>query len=77
LEVYAAQALNLDAEAHAAEIRIRAERKAGEILRETPKAKGTVLAGIPEVPIGGRLVRPPEPSLLKASLKTNPHSGRS
>jgi hypothetical protein len=34
LEVYAAQALNLEAERKAAEIRIRAERKAGELLKE-------------------------------------------
>jgi hypothetical protein len=33
-EVYAKQALNLDAERKAAEIRIRAERKAGELLKE-------------------------------------------
>ena len=34
LEVYAQQALNTEAEHKAAEIRIRAERKAGEMLRE-------------------------------------------
>lgn len=33
-EVYAKQALNLEAERQAAEIRIRAERKAGELLKE-------------------------------------------
>jgi len=34
LEVYAQQALNTEAERKACEIRIRAERKAGELLRE-------------------------------------------
>ncbi len=33
-EVYAKQALNLEAERKAAEVRIRAERKAGELLRD-------------------------------------------
>jgi hypothetical protein len=37
IEVYAAQALNRDAERQAAEIRIRAERKTGELLRQTKK----------------------------------------
>jgi hypothetical protein len=40
LEVYARQALNIDAETRAARIRIRAERKAGELLHEQEKAKG-------------------------------------
>ena len=40
LEVYAQQALNVEAERKAAEIRIRAERKAGELLREM-KQNGT------------------------------------
>jgi hypothetical protein len=39
IEVYAAQALNRDAERKAAEVRIRAERKTGELLKET-KASG-------------------------------------
>lgn len=34
LEVYAAQALNTDAERKACEIRLRAERRAGELLRD-------------------------------------------
>jgi len=37
LEVYAAQALNMDAERQAIEIRIRAERRAGEMLAEMKK----------------------------------------
>ena len=40
IQMYAKQAKNLDAERHAAEIRVRAERKCGELLREMPKAKG-------------------------------------
>jgi hypothetical protein len=45
LEVYARLALNTEAERQACEIRLRAERRAGQLLREQPKAKGTVLAG--------------------------------
>lgn len=40
IQAYAKQAKNLDAERHAAEIRVRAERKCGELLAEQPKAKG-------------------------------------
>ena len=36
--MYAKQAKNLDAEKHAAEIRVRAERRCGELLAEMPKA---------------------------------------
>ena len=40
LEHYARQALNTDAERQACEIRLRAERKAGQLLAKMPKAKG-------------------------------------
>jgi hypothetical protein len=40
LEHYARQAQNTDAERRAAEIRLRAERKAGQLLAAMPKAKG-------------------------------------
>jgi hypothetical protein len=40
IQAYAKQAKNLDAERHAAEIRVRAERRCGELLAEMPKAKG-------------------------------------
>jgi hypothetical protein len=39
LEHYARQAQNTDAERRAAEIRLRAERKAGQIISKMPKAK--------------------------------------
>jgi hypothetical protein len=39
LERYAAQARNVEAERQACEIRLRAERRAGQLLRETEKAK--------------------------------------
>jgi hypothetical protein len=45
LEVYAAQAMNVEAERRACEIRLRAERRAGQLLRETEKAKGTIKQG--------------------------------
>jgi hypothetical protein len=40
LEHYARQAQNTDAERHAAEIRLRAERKAGQLLAKMPKQNG-------------------------------------
>jgi hypothetical protein len=40
LEHYARQAQNTDAERRAAEIRLRAERKAGQLLAKMPKANG-------------------------------------
>lgn len=45
LEAYAKQANNLEAERQCALIRVRAERKCGQMLRDTEKAKGTVLDG--------------------------------
>jgi len=41
LEVYAAQALNTDAERKACEIRLRAERRAGELLKEMEENVGS------------------------------------
>jgi hypothetical protein len=44
LEVYVREALNVEAEEKAAEIRIRAERRTGQLLRESKKReqeKGT------------------------------------
>ena len=42
---------------YAAEIRVRAERKCGELLADTPKAKGSTLAG--KDSIGSPIVLPP------------------
>jgi len=49
LEAYARQALNTDAEREATEIRLRAERKVGKLLRASPKATGTLKQG-PNLP---------------------------
>lgn len=46
LEHYARQAQNTDAERHACEIRLRAERKAGQLLAKMPKAKGGAVKGV-------------------------------
>jgi hypothetical protein len=40
LEVYSRQAQNVEAERRCCEIRLRAERKAGELLQQTEQAKG-------------------------------------
>jgi hypothetical protein len=45
IEVYSRQAKNTEAERHAAEIRVRAERRCGELLKDMPKAKGAAEAG--------------------------------
>lgn len=49
IQMYARQAKNYDVERHAAEIRIRAERKCGELLAVKPKNKGKLKEG-PVVP---------------------------
>lgn len=48
LEHYARQALNTDAERQACEIRLRAERKAGQLLAKMPKANGHVAGRNPD-----------------------------
>src|SRR4051794_943317 len=40
IEVYAQQALNVEAERQASQIRLRAERRCGQLLRQREKAKG-------------------------------------
>lgn len=55
LEVYSRQAKNIEAERRACEIRLRAERKAGELRRQEEKSKGAAAPSVP--PQGGR--RPP------------------
>ena len=60
LELYAQQAKNLDAEIRAAKIRIRAERKTGQLLTNTPKAQGTKGQLQGRDSSGGRVVRLPE-----------------
>src|SRR5262245_14354237 len=57
LEHYARQAQNTDAERRAAEIRLRAERKAGQLLSENEKAVGA--RGNPGGQ-GAKIVRSPE-----------------
>jgi phage N-6-adenine-methyltransferase len=64
LKAYARQAKNKDLEADAAEIRIRAERRIGEMMASSPKAKGGAEKGV------GR--RGKECGLLE-----NPHSAAS
>lgn len=45
LEVYARQAQNFEAERKAQEVRVRAERRAGELLTAMPKARGVRMNG--------------------------------
>jgi len=45
IEIYSRQAKNHKNERRAKNIRLRAERRCGELLREMKKAKGTILSG--------------------------------
>jgi hypothetical protein len=60
LEIYARQAKNVDAERDACEIRLRAERRAGQLLKEIEKAKGS-----PGNQYTGPLARPEGSKTLK------------
>lgn len=59
LEVYAAQAKNFDAERRACEIRMRAERKFGELLKELARANVPNQAGTNQV-TSNRATQPPQ-----------------
>jgi hypothetical protein len=50
LEMYSRLARNTEAEQQACEIRLRAERKAGKLLRRMEKAKGSLRRGITTLP---------------------------
>jgi hypothetical protein len=68
LEHYSRQAHNVEAERQCCEIRLRAERKAGQLLAKTEKAKGArgQLSG--RDGSGGRVLRPPESEKTLADL---------
>jgi hypothetical protein len=68
LEHYSRQARNTEAERKRAEIRLRAERRAGQLLRQMEKAKGTRSQLSGRNGSGGRVVRPPEDERTLADL---------
>jgi hypothetical protein len=67
-EVYARQALNVEAERRACEIRLRSERKAGQLLTAMVKAKGIASGG--ERNAAGHTIRPAgnEPTLADLGI---------
>jgi len=66
MQMYAQQAKDRDLIDMATDIKLRAERRAGELLREMDKNKGTRGAGNPDF-LGGRDVRPPSDPAPKLS----------
>lgn len=77
LEVYAAQAMNVEAERKAVEIRIRAERKAGELVKAARQADQLQKRGSsgPTVGRGARhSVAEPKPSLKDLGISRDQSS---
>jgi len=78
LETYARQALNVEAERRATTIRIRVERRTGELLAQMKKAKGGAEKGTKRDGPGGKvmqsMVRPHY--VISASLSSSRATGR-
>jgi hypothetical protein len=70
LEVHAKQAQNVEAERRACEIRLRAERKAGQLLQDAEKNKG----GNPNLSRGGTGCEPSVPTLPSLGISRNQSS---
>lgn len=70
VRAYAKQANNKQLEVDAAEIRLRAERRLGELLRDQPKNPGTIMQGKDKGNIGGNYEEPPKdiPTLAELGI---------
>jgi hypothetical protein len=65
LETYARQALNVEAERRATTIRIRVERRTGELLAQMKKAKGGAEKGTKRDGPGGKVMQSNGPTALR------------
>lgn len=75
MAAYARQAKDTELLKWATEIKVRAERRAGQLLAEMPKARGVVLSG--KDSIGGTIVVPPKndaPTLSEMGVSKNESS---
>lgn len=68
MRAYARQAKNKELEIHAAEIRIRAERRLGELLRDSPKATGGEYGGKTKIDGSRKELSNPTPTLADIGI---------
>lgn len=67
MQLYAMQAKDRELIEMATNLKLRAERRAGELLREMPKNKGSKDQLRGDIPVGGRAPRPPSDTAPKLS----------
>jgi hypothetical protein len=71
VRAYAKQAKNREMEVNAAEIRIRAERRLGEIMAEQKRTVGLAPAGRPKIGVSNTPISERPPTLAEAGIDKN------